>query len=116
MLDMANIKINRFKWDDMEDFVKNELRGDWVDALFSYELPEVKAAIKSVIADSKGTIKAINEHHVVDQIEKARKKEVSRLPSMEPEAAQARCTPEEMQKRKALAEELLGKIPSERNK
>ena len=75
----------------------------------------VRDAIKATIAESNGTIKAINEHHVISQIEKVRAKEVSRLPRMPPEPEPVRCTPEELEHRRKVSEEVLGKFHGSEN-
>lgn len=63
-------KTDKFGWDRMSDFERNEIRRDWMDALQDYPMDEVRAACRQAVLDSPN--KTPNEGHVRQIIQKRR--------------------------------------------
>ena len=79
-------KTDKFGWDRMSDFERNEIRRDWMDALQDYPMDEVRAACRQAILDNPN--KTPNEGHVRQIIQKRRAEFVAmnrKPPAPEPE-------------------------------
>ena len=77
-------KTDKFGWDRMSDFERNEIRRDWMDALQDYPLDEVRAACRQAILDKPN--KTPNEGHVRACIQRRRAEVVAANRRPEPVA------------------------------
>ena len=84
ILEVASVKIDRFGWNSMDPHIKDAVCNDWCDLLSQYTLGEVRKGVAEVFAASGGKLKSINEFRVQEQIKKAHRELLAKLPK-EPE-------------------------------
>lgn len=105
-LEVLAKKFDRFGWDrDMGSAAHDRMIIDWMDALQDYPLDEVRAACRAAVIESPNRMP--NEGHVLAKILNARRLAVQALPRP-PKPPQRMITPEELERRRVLAESLLG--------
>jgi hypothetical protein len=101
-------KFDRFGWDrERNTPAQDRQKLDFMDALQDFPLSEVQAACKAAVLANPNRMP--NEGHIVAEVLNARKRAVVFKPR-QVDTPRPEITPEDLERRAALAAELLGNV------
>ena len=110
-LEVLAKKLDRFGWErDRNSPAHDRMLIDWMDALQDYPLDEIRAACREALTERPNAMP--HEGHILAAIQKRRAKLVQyhRIANREPPPRPDAPTPEEMEHRRKVAEEVLAKF------